>query len=193
MLGLMVSQDSPFLPAEFETERLILKIYDQSDAQDVYGAWATDVEASRFLTWRPQTSIEQTLERAIIVRNEYVSEKSATYLARLKDDSSLVAGLSVRPDGHMSNLGYVVNRRLWGQGFGTEICRAGILLSLALPKVERVWAVADVENTASSKVLEKAGMTFEGILRRWGMHPNISSSPRDVRCFSILREEVTGR
>ena len=41
--------------------------------------------------------------------------------------------------------------------------------------------LSDVENTALARVLEKVGMAREGILRRYIIHPNISSEPRN--CF----------
>jgi ribosomal-protein-alanine N-acetyltransferase len=36
-------------------------------------------------------------------------------------------------------------------------------------------------------VMEKAGMTREGVLRRWSVHPNISAEPRDSYCYSITK------
>jgi ribosomal-protein-alanine N-acetyltransferase len=35
--------------------------------------------------------------------------------------------------------------------------------------------------------MEKAGMTKEGVLRRWSVHPNISEEPRDSYCYSIIK------
>ena len=46
----------------------------------------------------------------------------------------------------------------------------------------RIGAVCDVENRASARVMEKAGLEREGILRRWIIHPNVGSEPLD--CFS---------
>lgn len=57
----------------------------------------------------------------------------------------------------------------------------------AVPSVSRVWAVCDVENRASARVLEKIGMRFEGILARWSIHPNLSDEPRDCRGYARLR------
>jgi [ribosomal protein S5]-alanine N-acetyltransferase len=42
-----------------------------------------------------------------------------------------------------------------------------------------------VENLASARVMEKAGMTREGLLRRWIIHPNVSDEPRS--CFSFAK------
>jgi RimJ/RimL family protein N-acetyltransferase len=86
------------------------------------------------------------------------------------------------------NLGYVLGRKFWGQGYMTEAVRAVVDYALAEPEVFRVWAVCDVENAASARVLEKAGMRREGILRRWSMHPNISDEPRDSLCYARVKE-----
>ena len=51
-----------------------------------------------------------------------------------------------------------------------------------LMAIWRLGAVCDIDNRASARVMEKAGMQREGILRRWMLHPNISAEPRD--CFS---------
>jgi RimJ/RimL family protein N-acetyltransferase len=52
--------------------------------------------------------------------------------------------------------------------------------------VHRVWAVVDVENTRSARVLEKIGMTREGTLRAWAAMPAFAS-PRDVYCYAAVR------
>jgi ribosomal-protein-alanine N-acetyltransferase len=56
---------------------------------------------------------------------------------------------------------------------------------LRQPAVFRIGAVCDVDNIGSARVMEKAGLVREGVLRRWLVHPNISDEPRD--CFSYAR------
>ncbi len=53
--------------------------------------------------------------------------------------------------------------------------------------IYRIWAVCDVDNKASAKVLEKVGMTLEGKLHRWSIAPNISKEPRDCYCYALLK------
>jgi hypothetical protein len=57
--------------------------------------------------------------------------------------------------------------------------------ALSQPPIFRIGAVCDVENIGSARVMEKAGLVREGLLRRWLMHPNISDEPRD--CFIYAR------
>src|SRR5215470_11140666 len=59
--------------------------------------------------------------------------------------------------------------------------------ALAQPTIYRVWATCDVENEASARLLERAGMEREGVLRRWLVHPNLSEAPRDCFCYSIVK------
>jgi RimJ/RimL family protein N-acetyltransferase len=59
--------------------------------------------------------------------------------------------------------------------------------SLAQPGVFRAFAFCDVENVGSGRVMEKAGMKREGILRRWHVCPNIGPEPRDCVIFARTR------
>ena len=98
--------------------------------------------------------------------------------------------ISAIPDERHSwrwSLGYVLARPHWGHGYMTEAVRAVIGIVFDQPHVHRIAAFADEENFASARVLEKAGMQREGILRRWSLHPNISSIPRDCWSFAIVR------
>jgi RimJ/RimL family protein N-acetyltransferase len=58
-------------------------------------------------------------------------------------------------------------------------------LALQQPSIFRIGAVCDVENIGSARVMEKAGLLREGLLRRWLVHPNVSDEPRD--CWSYAR------
>ena len=51
----------------------------------------------------------------------------------------------------------------------------------------RVDAYTDIENVQSARVLEKVGMQLEGRLRRYTVHPNLHSEPRDVLLFAACR------
>ena len=50
-----------------------------------------------------------------------------------------------------------------------------------------VGDVCDVENKASARVMEKAGLEREGMLRHWIIHPNISCKPRDWLSYAKVR------
>ncbi len=87
-------------------------------------------------------------------------------------------------DGPRCELGFNIARDRWGRGYGTEAVRAAATFGLGLEGVRRVQATCHVDNTASARVLEKAGMTREGLLRRYLRFPNLGSEPQDVYLYA---------
>jgi RimJ/RimL family protein N-acetyltransferase len=88
---------------------------------------------------------------------------------------------------HAADIGYVLTPNYWNRGYVTEAAKAVVDWAINLTFVYRVWAVCDVENKASARVLEKVGMQREGLLRRYVVHPNISPEPRDCFVYSVVR------
>ena len=69
----------------------------------------------------------------------------------------------------------------------TEALSEVVRWGLGQPAIWRIGDVCDVDNLRSARVMEKAGMTREGVLRRWIAHPNISNEPRDCFVFAKVR------
>jgi RimJ/RimL family protein N-acetyltransferase len=88
---------------------------------------------------------------------------------------------------HAAEIGYVLTRRYWGRGYVTEAAKAVVDWAGSLDSIFRVWAICDLENIGSARVLEKVGMERDGIVRRWIMHPNVSAEPRDCYMYSKVR------
>ena len=86
-----------------------------------------------------------------------------------------------------AEVGYVLARPQWRRGYMTEALTAVIAHCLGDLGLDRVWGVADIDNHASCRVMERAGMQFEGTLRRWS-RPAGDAEPRDVRCYARVRE-----
>ena len=74
-----------------------------------------------------------------------------------------------------------------GKGYMTEAARAIIHWAFQQPTIYRVYATTGVDNIASQRVMEKAGMQREGLLRKYIVHPNISDEPRDSYMYAIVR------
>jgi [ribosomal protein S5]-alanine N-acetyltransferase len=90
-----------------------------------------------------------------------------------------------RPEPHRLDFGYVLSRPYWGRGLMTETLTAVVGWAMRQPSIWRISAVCDVDNPASARVMEKAGLQREGVLRRWILHPNAGSEPRD--CFMYAK------
>lgn len=175
-------------PALIETPHLVLRLPALTDAPAIYETYARDPEVTRYLIWRPHRSRADTEEflRAHLARAATGSEEFSWVLT-LKENSQLVGMIALHPGAYRVGIGYVLGRAYWGRGLMTEAARALVDLALAQPDIFRVWAVCDVENLASARVMEKAGLTREGVLRRWSLHPNVSQEPRDCLCYAKVR------
>ena len=181
--------DSTLLPPEsFLTPRLQLRKPRAQDAPLIFAAYAQDPEVTRYLTFRPHRDVKETEEVVRRFLENWSLGKSYCWLIFRRENDELVGAISAREDQGI-NLGYLLARPSWGQGFMTEALGAIVEWAFLNPSVFRVWAVCDLENTASAQLLERNGFHQEGVLRRWSLHPNVSEIPRDCYCYAKTRSE----
>lgn len=174
-------------PHDIATARLRLRRPVPADADAMFERWAQDPDVTRYLVWRPHPDRSESVAHIERCATAWSTGESYVWFIEEKAGSRLVGSLAARDGAHGVNLGYLLARDAWGRGYMAEAVEPVVAWFLAQPHVFRVWATCDVENTASARVLEKAGFTFEGILRRWDHHPNIAAEPRDARCYSRVR------
>jgi [ribosomal protein S5]-alanine N-acetyltransferase len=174
-------------PANWETERLALRPATRADVDELFETYASDPAVSRYMTWRPHRDIGETEQ--FLRRCEDVWDKRSAFpwSLRLKADGSFAGLLEARVNPHGVDIGYALAPRLWRRGLMSEAVAGLVAWAMGQPSIYRVWAVCDVENTASARLLESVGMRLEGRLRRWLIHPNLSDSPRDCFCYSIVK------
>ena len=177
-------------PEQISTERLLLRKPRLTDATAIFEEYARDPEATRYLLFRPHEDIAKTNAFLEMRLAKWGGGEELVWAITVTPDDRLVGMIACRFDGHRADLGYVLARRLWGRGYMSEAVRAVAEWALSQDGIHRVWAVCDTGNAASARVMEKAGMTREGILRRWLVHPNISDQPRDCFVYSKVRGEA---
>ena len=175
------------LPDRFETPRLILRPIAPDDASAIFTGYAQDPEVVRFLFWYPHHSISDTeayIARCIAAPRD----RERTYAVLGRVDGTLLGAFALRrPEPYRLDCGYVPARPFWGRGLMTEVLTAAAQWAMRQDGIWRIGAVCDVENRASARVKEKAGLQREGILRRWIIHPNVSSEPRDCFSYATVR------
>ncbi len=174
-------------PEQFETDRLILRKPKTDDAPAIFSAYAQDPEVTRHLTWRPHKSVEETYAIIDKILKLWMDEETYSYAITLKDSGTLIGMIAAHPDGIGIGIGYVLARLHWGQGYMTEAVRKISEWALGQPDIYRVFATCGVDNLASARVMEKAGMQREGILRKYIIHPNVSDVPSDSYIYAIVK------
>lgn len=152
------------------TERLSLRDFEPGDESAVH-AYGSDPEAVRYMPFGPNTEQETRafLANAFAKRKE----RPRTWLdlaVTLRDSGLLIGGCGIRFTKGLSqeevSFGYILRRDHWRLGYGTEIARALVRFGFEQMKAHRIIAHCDTRNAASARILEKAGMTREGRLRR---------------------------
>jgi RimJ/RimL family protein N-acetyltransferase len=175
------------IPPVITTARLRLRLPSLEDAPAILTEYASDPEVTRFVRWRPHRSVAET--DAFLVRTIAAIEAGteAQWVVERHGVDRLIGMIGFRLTGHAAELGYVLARDCWGQGYATEAGRAVVDWALTQAHLHRVWAVCDVDHRAAARVLEKLGMEREGRLRRWSVLPNVSAAPRDCWCYARVK------
>ncbi len=87
----------------------------------------------------------------------------------------------------LANLGYWIRTDRSGAGFATETTKVLAQFGFEQLGLRRIEIVTGVENWASRRVAEKAGATFEGILRR---RLKLGGNNIDAAMFSLIPEDL---
>lgn len=181
----LVVNASSIFPDSFSTRRMTLRPLEAGDAATIFAEYAQDEDVTRYLTWRTHKSVEETED---FVHESLSYRASQTYIISIKTTHEFIGVFELRAlDKYRMEFGYALARPYWGRGLMTEALAEVVACALRQPSVWRIGAVADIENIGSMRVMEKAGLRREGVLRRWLVHPNISSEPRDCVIFSATR------
>lgn len=149
----------------------------------VFERWASDARVTRYLTWRPHRDEDDTRDWLRHVERGWEGDGDHVAWIIETQPHGPVGAIGLTFEGHRVTTGYAIAHDFWGRGYATEATRAIVALAAGLDGVYRVWAFCDVDNHASARVLEKAGLIREGVFRRWVVHPSVSDEPRDAVVF----------
>lgn len=176
----------------YETERLIVRQWEHKDEQDLY-EYASDANVGKFLSFPTYQSIQDAKERIDYLQQCYQEDSvEQDYCIEHKGLCKVIGAIGI-PHYHSKNegeaeVGYVLNPKFQGQGFMTEAV-LGMFRYIKENKIaKRIIARHDTENLKSGNVMKRAGMTFEGVLRKAGV--NNYHSRHDLAIYSILDEEI---
>jgi ribosomal-protein-alanine N-acetyltransferase len=177
---------------DLRTQRLKLRRMTLDDDADLF-AYAVDPEVTRYTSWQPHQSIDESralLER-VIARYER-AEVTNWGVEHLADKRFIGTAGYMRwdVDDRCAEVGYAISRAYWGQGFMTEALQAIITFGFEQMQLNRIEARCAAGNVGSYRVMEKAGMVYEGTLRERYL---VDGAFFDIKLYSILRREYATR
>lgn len=172
-----------------EASRLILRPFTAEDGEAMYRNWANDPEVTKYLTWPAHPSADVSSHLAAYWAEE--AKKPDCYQwaivpRELGEPIGSVAVVSHWDDIAQCELGYCIGRAWWGQGIMTEAVREVIRYLFREVGMNRIEACHDVNNPASGRVMEKAGMVKEGVRRQGGKN---NQGVVDVAVYAILAKD----
>ncbi|MBQ9801788.1 MAG: GNAT family N-acetyltransferase [Clostridia bacterium] len=171
-----------------ETERLLLRPMRVSDAADMF-AYACDPEVTRYLLWRPHPNIEHTRSYLEYLAGRYRLGMHYEWAVILKEENRMIGTcgfVSIDCTHRKAEIGYVLNPQYRGQGLMPEAVRRVLAFGFDMLSLHRIEARYMVGNDASRHVMEKVGMTFEGVCREAML---VKGAYRDIGVCAILAPE----
>ncbi|MDN4073984.1 MULTISPECIES: GNAT family N-acetyltransferase [Fictibacillus] len=172
-------------------QRIRLRELRKTDWQDVH-SYASQEITCRFQPWGPNTE-EETLEFiSQVIKDTKLNPRTRFAFAVIEEKDELLIGvaeLNIRDfTNKIGEIGYVIHPAYWGRGYATEAGRHLLHLGYTVLNLHRIYATCHPDNEGSVQVLQKLGMTKEGVLRE---DLKMQNGWRNSLLFSILEHEWT--
>lgn len=148
--------------AQFETTRLILRPWLETDAKSLY-EYAKDPAVGPIAGWKPHKSVEESLN---IIQN--VLNGAECYAICEKENNTAIGCIELRLNGHTDmtdkddecELGYWLGKPFWGKGYMPEAAKAILRRAFDELKMTTVWCGYYEGNFKSKRVQEKLGFVY---------------------------------
>ena len=172
-----------------ETERLILRRWEDSDAADLY-EYAKDPDVGPVAGWPAHQSIDESRD---VIRN--VLRGSEAYAVCLKPDGRAVGAVELKLNGRTDmterddecEMGYWLGKPFWGQGIMPEAAKEMLRHAFEDIGMTRVWVGYYEGNTKSKRVQEKVGFRYQWTSE--GVEVPLMHETRTGHVSSITREQ----
>lgn len=173
----------------FETERLILRPWQETDAEALYG-YAKNPMIGPIAGWPPHTSVENSLD---IIKN--VLSTPDTFAVILKRTGKPIGSIGLMI-GESSNLnisndegeiGYWIGVPYWGQGLIPEAVRELLCYGFEDLCLTKIWCGYFEGNEKSRRVQEKCGFIYHHTNK--DIHWELMNDIRTEHITSLTKEE----
>ena len=143
-----------------QTEHLILRPVQPDDAEAMFD-YLRDEETVRFITVPPVKTVTEVLENSI--QSYFMLDPIGKWA--IVYDQKMVGTIDLRlNEAHrQAEIGYVLNKRYWGQGTMPEAAQAILAVGFDQLQLVRIFSEHDTRNPKSGRVMTKIGMQQEGV------------------------------
>jgi [ribosomal protein S5]-alanine N-acetyltransferase len=171
-----------------QTERLLLRKLTLHDAEDIF-EYAHVPEVTKYVIWFPHKTKHDSIEFVRFAEKQFNEISDIVWGIEPRAEKKIIGTIGLvkwRNEHRCGEIGYCIAKDFWGKGITTEALKAVIGFSFRTLNLNRVEAHCEEENIGSWKVMQKAGMKFEGVLRE---KVCIKGTFRSMKVYSILKRE----
>ena len=149
-----------------ETERLLIRPLQLADYEGMF-VMDSDPEVHKYVGKAPVQTKERIKEVISFVRQQYEDHGIGRW-AVIEKASNEFAGWTgfkymtgpINQHSHFYDFGYRFARRFWGMGYATEAGKAALDHGIQSFGFKDIYAMTDIDNGASRRVLEKLGFKY---------------------------------
>nr|WP_155591373.1 GNAT family protein [Lysinibacillus cavernae] len=169
-------------------ETISLREFTDQDWVDVH-KYASQEIVCQYQVWGPNTEEDSKQFIRDVLEQATQTPRERYAFAIIYQDTLIGAVEIVITDftNKVGEIGYIVNPDYWGKGVATESAQLVLTFGFESLKLHRIYATCDPRNVGSSKVLDKVGMTREGLLRENMLMKD--GVWRDSLLYSVLKQE----
>lgn len=175
---------------EIKTQRLLLRPLSMEDL-DVVHEYASNQETTKYMINLPNKTLEETRAFLRGVSEEWKKDQPNFYEFAVVLDHQQIGAISLylSEDYKEGELGWILNKNYWGNGYTTEAALALKDYAMGTLGITRLIAHCDISNIGSYRVMEKIGLNLE---RSDGIRKNKSATQETQELMYALniKEEV---
>lgn len=176
------------------TERLILRRFEYSDIDSMLRNWIADEKTQWDYGEQCYTTYEAVKELFDTKYFVSYSKDDCYRWAVIEKESGecigQIAYFTVNTSNQHGEIEYVIGSAYQGKGYATEMTKAVISFGFEKIGFHRIEIDCRTENEASRRVIEKCGLTYEGVFRDFFWRKDHYEGRR---VFSILKEEYEAK
>jgi [ribosomal protein S5]-alanine N-acetyltransferase len=179
-----------------KTERLILRMFQKSDAATV-ATLCNNYNIFKSTLYLPYPyHLSDAIKWIECHYENFIADKSYEFAITAKETGEVLGAIALTNNKHFNQgeIAYWIGEPYWGRGYATEAAEAILQFAFEEKNLHKVFARYFSSNTASGKVLRKIGMEQEGLLKE---HIIKEGKYEDLVYYGILRgdliEEGLGR